>query len=457
MARPDADRYPPQIPFIVGNEGCERFSFYGMRSILTIYMAQFLLVPEHEAKASYHLFVMACYLTPLVGGWIADRWWGRYRTILWLSLGYVLGHAVIALVESRSGLYAGLTLIAAGSGGIKPCVSAYVGDQFRPEQKKLLERVYGLFYWMVNLGSFTSTLLIPELLARFGPRLAFAVPGILMAIALVVFWTGRRSYVNQPPAGADPHGFLRVVAGALSRRGSRPAGGHWLDAARDLHPPAAVDGAKAVLRVTGVFAAVTGFWALFDQHGSSWVLQAQEMNLQVGGHALRASQISALNPVMVLAMIPIFSNGLYPWLERRGVKVTPLRKMEAGMFVTTLSFAASAVLQLLLDAGHRPHALWQAVPYFFLTTGEVLVSVTGLEFAYTQAPRSMKSTIMSFWYLTIAAGNLLTAWVSDLNRFRGAAYFAFFAGLVLVAAVLFSLVARRYRPAATAAPATGSA
>jgi POT family proton-dependent oligopeptide transporter len=199
-----AARYPPQIKFIVGNEGCERFSFYGMRSILTIYMAQYLLLPGHEAEANYHLFVMACYLTPLVGGWLADRFFGRYPVILWVSLGYVAGHAVIALFESRAGLYTGLALIAAGSGGIKPCVSAYVGDQFAPSQKKLVERVYGLFYWMINLGSFTSTLLIPELLARHGPRVAFAVPGLLMAIALAVFWAGRRHYVNTPPPVRTP-------------------------------------------------------------------------------------------------------------------------------------------------------------------------------------------------------------------------------------------------------------
>jgi POT family proton-dependent oligopeptide transporter len=110
-----------------------------------------------------------------------------------------------------------------------------------------------------------------------------------------------------------------------------------------------------------------------------------------------------------------------------------------------------AVLQALIDGGGRPHALWQIVPYLFLTAGEVLVSVTGLEFAYTQAPRSMKSTIMSFWFLTIAAGNLVAAWVSEANRFQGAAFFAFFAVLVLVAAVIFALVARRYRPVAAGA------
>ncbi len=140
------DRYPPQIKYIVGNEACERFSFYGMRSILTIYMLQYLAFVEPDAKAYFHWFVMATYLTPLVGGWIADRWWGRYRTILWISLGYVAGHAVLAVWETPAGLFAGLALIAAGAGGIKPCVSAFVGDQFRPDQRTLFDRVYGWFY-----------------------------------------------------------------------------------------------------------------------------------------------------------------------------------------------------------------------------------------------------------------------------------------------------------------------
>jgi proton-dependent oligopeptide transporter, POT family len=438
-----AERYPPQIAYIVGNEGCERFSFYGMRSILTVYMAGWLALPEHEAEASYHLFVMACYLTPLVGGWLADRYWGRYRVILWLSLGYVAGHAVIAAFESRWGLFAGLALIAAGSGGIKPCVSAYVGDQFRPEQKKLLERVYGLFYWMVNLGSVTATLAIPALLAWKGPRLAFAVPGVLMAVALLVFLAGRRLYVDVPPTGPNPHAFTRVLGSALRRRGE----GRGLDAALADHPAEAVEGARALLRIGGVFAAVTAFWALFDQHGSSWVLQAKRMDLVVWGHAMQASQLSALNPLMVLVLIPLFQRGLFPALERAGLAMPPLRRMTLGMFVGVLSFAAAAAIEVALARGAAPSALWQVPQYLFLTMAEVLVSVTGLEFSYTQAPRSMKSTIMSVWYLTIALGNLLTAAVSSLNRFQGPAYFAFFTGLMAVAAVGFAVIARRYRPA----------
>jgi POT family proton-dependent oligopeptide transporter len=470
-----SDRYPPQVRYIVGSEGAERFSFYGMRSILTIYMARYLLLPEHEAEANFHLFVMACYLTPLVGGWLADRLLGRYRVILWLSFGYVLGHLVMAGFESKAGLFAGLALIAAGSGGIKPCVSAFVGDQFRPEQKTLLSRVYGLFYWMVNLGSVTSTLLIPVLLARFGPRVAFSVPAVLMAVALAIFVAGRSHYVGVPPTGPNPHSFTHVVASALTGRNSvhplrspaqlggspsvhperspaQPGGVegpplvHWLDRARSAHPADAVDGAKAVFRIMGVFAAVTAFWALFDQHSSSWVLQAGRMDLDVGGHRLQASQLAALNPVMVLVLIPLFARVVFPALEGGGVRVTPLGKMTVGMFLTVLSFVAAAFVEASLAGGSRPSALWQIPQYALLTSSEVLVSVTGLEFSYTQAPRAMKSTIMSIWYLTVALGNFLTATISTLNRFHGPAYFWFFAALMLAGAVGFTFVARRYKP-----------
>jgi len=143
-------------------------------------------------------------------------------------------------------------------------------------------------------------------------------------------------------------------------------------------------------------------------------------------------------------LIPLFTWVVFPALERRGRAFTPLQKMSAGLFVTVLSFVAAAVVQLLLDLGHPPHVLWQLPQYLFLTVGEVLVSVTGLEFSYTQAPRAMRSTIMSIWFLTVVAGNLVTWLVNRLVGLEGAAYFLFFAGLMLAAALAFRVVARRY-------------
>ena len=216
-------RWPPQIKYIIGNEACERFSYYGMRSILALYISQVLFqhLPEGDSKdkatSIIHLFIFANYLTPLFGAWLSDKLLGRYHTILYVSLVYCAGNLMLALtVGSLWGLYVGLALIALGSGGIKPCVSAFCGDQFRPEQSALLQKAYGLFYWSINFGSFFSFLTIPWLKDEFGYRIAFGVPGVLMLIATVVFWLGRKYYTRVPPMRETKSaGFIKVTVYAL--------------------------------------------------------------------------------------------------------------------------------------------------------------------------------------------------------------------------------------------------
>jgi POT family proton-dependent oligopeptide transporter len=455
MPGPRTERLPPQIKFIAWNEAAERFSYYGMSSILTLHMVNRLGLGPAAAERNFHLFGFALYLTPLLGAWIADRFWGRYRTILWLSFGYVAGHATIALWESAAGLYAGMALIALGAGGIKPCASAFAGDQIPPGNDRLVGRVYDLYYWMINLGALASTLAIPLLNQYAGPRIAFGVPGVAMAFALLVFWAGRRAYVRSAPTGRASSGFLRVVGSALAALPRRRAGAHWLDGGDQ--PAEAVAGVKAVLRIGGVFAAVAVFWALFFQYASSWTVQAEQMRRDLFGWTMPPEWPQNLDAGLVLVLIPLFALGVYPAVERAGVRVTPLRKMATGMFVMTLSFVAAAAVEAALQAGLRPHVVWQVPQYLFLAVGEVLVSVTALEFAYGQAPQRMKSVVMALWYLTISAGQLLTAVVAGVNRFHGVAYFAFFAALMLGAAVAFALVAWRYRPVELVEPAVPAA
>jgi POT family proton-dependent oligopeptide transporter len=163
----------------------------------------------------------------------------------------------------------------------------------------------------------------------------------------------------------------------------------------------------------------------------------------IGPWELDGAQLQALNPFLVMALVPLFAWVVFPALARRGVSLAPLTKMTAGMFLAVLSFVAAAVVQWRIDGGHPPGLLWQFPQYLLLTTAEVLVSVTGLEFSYTQAPRSMRSTIMSIWFLTNFLGNLLTFMVQFV-RLSGAAYFGFFALLMLGAAFGFRTMARRY-------------
>lgn len=502
-----AGRMPRQIPFIIGNEACERFSFYGMRNVLTDFLVGYLLIslaPEERqpaAKEVFHVFVMGVYFFPLLGGLLSDRFLGKYKVIFWLSLVYCLGQGLLALsIDSKEGFYAGLFLIALGSGGIKPCVSAFVGDQFDQSNKHLAKIVFDAFYFIINFGSFFASLLIPPLLKAGYARLAFGVPAMLMAASTVVLWAGRRKYVHVPPAGKDPNSFYAVCLSALSygagalNVGSvlvglggagavasvlswEPLGlvasiclaivvflvfagmGVWLriEHARGAHPDEAVDGVKAVLRVLVIFALVTPFWSLFDQKASTWILQAKSMQLPGWSWFTTASQMQALNPLLVMLLIPFNNLVLYPAFRRWGLEPTALRRMGLGIAFSGLSWVVVGSLQLALDAGQVVSILWQILPYALLTFGEVLVSATGLEFAYSQAPQRMKSVLMSFWSLSVTVGNLwvllvnssvknerVTATIVEQGWGVAATQMYFFAAFAFAAAAAFALYARRY-------------
>src|SRR6202012_4503662 len=212
VAAPVKSKYPKAVPFIIGNEAAERFSYYGLRSILvTFLVAGFYnphkiasLTTEAEAHANEitHLFVTLSYFMPLVGGILADWFFGKYKVILYVSLIYCLGNLFTSSFTTNLSLFTtGLVMIAVGAGGIKSCVSANVGDQFDKSNQDLLSKVYGWFYFSINAGSMVSTILIPWLYANYGARLAFGIPGTLMALATIIFFSGRKMYVRVPPAG----------------------------------------------------------------------------------------------------------------------------------------------------------------------------------------------------------------------------------------------------------------
>ena len=287
--------FPSGIPYIIGNEAAERFSFYGMKTILAVFMTKFLLdengnsdfMNEGEATIWIHTFVTAVYFTPLLGSFLADAFWGKYKTIIYLSIVYCLGHLSLAIDETRSGLMIGLSLIALGAGGIKGCVSAHVGDQFGRENSGLLEKVYGWFYLSINLGAFVSTLLTPWLLENYGSGVAFGVPGLLMFIATIVFWAGRRDFAHIPARGSE---FIRETFSAI--------------------------GLKSMGKLMIVYVMVAMFWSLFDQTASKWVFQAKKMDRDFLGIEWLPSQIQAVNPALILILIPLFSWFLYPAINR---------------------------------------------------------------------------------------------------------------------------------------------
>ena len=424
------DRMPPGIPYIVANEAAERFSFYGMSGILVIFMTEHLMgrndclavMSETEATANFHLFTLGVYFFPILGAILADAFLGKYRTIITLSLVYCLGHLVLACDETRLGLFVGLVLITLGAGGIKSCVSAHVGDQFGSQNRHLLEKVFGWFYFAINLGSAGATILMPWLLADYGPGMAFAVPGILMGLATLFFFMGRRKFAHIPPGGL---GFVKETLGG--------------------------EGLRVLGKLSIIYLFIAPFWALFNQIGSTWVFQAKRMDLHLLGFQLRAANIQTANPILIMILIPVFSYGIYP-LINRVFPLTPLRKITIGLFVAVVPFTICALIAIWIDAGAKPNVVWQFPAYVVLTAAEVMISITCLEFSYTQAPKKMKSLVMGLFLASISLGNAIT-WVINLlllnedgsRKLSWPNYFWLFAGMMLVTAAAFVVVATKYR------------
>jgi len=523
------DKMPGGIPYIVGNEAAERFSFYGMKAILFVFMTKYLVnhagvsdvMGDAEATTYIHTFVAATYFCSIIGGFFSDAYFGKYQIIMALSVVYCLGHLVLAIDDTRIGLLCGLLLIVLGAGGIKPCVSAHVGDQFGSKNQHLLPRVFAWFYFSINFGAFLSTLLTPFFLKdpRFGPHVAFGVPGALMLLATVVFWLGRSKFIHVPARGLAT--FTKSFRGEAGR---------------------------SLAHLCLVFLFLITFWSLFDQTASRWVEQAGKMDKRIDLSWLpfagatssiepTESQIQAANPALILLLIPLFSYVLYPLLDRL-FGLTALRKIGIGFFVTAAAFAVSAFIETAVqeassqvavlataadgttqrkqsvflsprtgaplsaerdlgalftgkfapgsnvtytvernpnpvlfdqfsidpttgvvtaefrsDAVDRlPHISWQLLAYVILTSAEIMVSITALEFAYTQAPNEAKSIVMSLYLLTVFFGNLFTAGVNlfiqnsdGTSKLAGADYYWFFTAAMFITAVLFVGVASKYR------------
>uniref|UniRef100_A0A9J7ZS60 Solute carrier family 15 member 2 n=1 Tax=Cyprinus carpio carpio TaxID=630221 RepID=A0A9J7ZS60_CYPCA len=575
--------YPVSIAFIVVNEFCERFSYYGMKAVLTLYFIHYLHWDKNLSTAVYHAFSSLCYFTPLLGAVIADSWLGKFRTVIYLSIVYVIGHVVksvgaipdvgdstVHVVLSMLGL----VLIAFGTGGIKPCVAAFGGDQFDEEHTEERRKFFSIFYMSINAGSVLSTIITPILrgdVKCFGGdcyALAFGVPAALMVIALVVFIAGSGLYKKSPPEGNVLVRVCKCIGFAIRNRWNNskksPKRSHWLDWAEEKYPKRLIQEIKMVFRVLVLYIPLPMFWALFDQQGSRWTLQATRMNMDfVMGVCFCV--VKMLNALLILVFIPIFDMGVYPLIGLCRIKLTPLKKMAAGMILAALAFCAATVVEInvipppakeslvqvynlmdsevtvqfpghtvfsdplksyevtslqyrqtlitfydvytfnvfsvyitiihysqlffslfryngvvcktnsdqylidlgLLDFGafytvilskvgdrvqflmediqaNNIHIAWQVPQYVFITAGEVMFSITGLEFSYSQAPASMKSVLQAGWLMTVAFGNVIVLIVAEGAGMEQWTEFLLFAGLLVAVSIIFSIMAYFY-------------
>jgi POT family proton-dependent oligopeptide transporter len=431
-----ATTHPRGFYYFFWGEFAERCSYYGMRAILPLYLTGVLAFPDDRATEIYSYFKSACYFLPLLGGFLADRYFGRYWTIVGFSIPYVLGQFLIG-VESQVALILALCLLAAGSGVIKPNLSTLMGltyDQQRPGQASLRSAAFLWFYFAINVGASISLYALPEIrdaLTRstgsraFAYKIAFQVPAWLMVGALAVFALGKRHYAVET--------IDRGRRGTPEQRRQQ-----W----------------QVLGTLSGIFGLLIFFWMAYEQNDNLWVFFARDhmdrvLNLGFWKKEFAPDGFQFINAILVLIMVPLFDR-LWKAVDPTGRRVLPATKILMGFLFTAGASAVMAGAGFSAAGGDKVSAWWIVLAYVVLTAGEILVYGTGLELSFTAAPASMKSFITACFLVTSALGNLVNSQVSPLyaTRFSPGNFFALTAAVTLAASVAFYFVGRRFNRAA---------
>ena len=426
--------HPLGFWFFFWGEFAERCSYYGMRAILLLYMIDKLKFGDSSANCIMSLFMAGCYLLPLAGGYIADNYLGKYRTIVYFSIPYIAGHVVIG-IEDRWFLLVALCLLAMGSGVIKPNISTLMGmtyDQQRPGQDKLRSDGFAMFYGAINIGAAISSFAMPAIRTGYGYQIAFLFPAVLMAVSLFLFAIGKPFYATET--------IQRVKLSAEDRHERR----------------------VVLRRIIGLFVVVTFFWSIFDQSASTWTEFARDhldLQLHIYGHSwqLTPDQIQGLNPILIILLLPPITM-LWHLLARLGLRMRPTDKMLIGFVLTAITMGIMAVAGYRAGETGRISVLWEGIPYLLITVAEICISVVGLELAFSAAPPTMKSFVTACWLLTVFFGDILNSFITPLYgveipgvglTLSPGTFFGLFALLMVPVTLAFVLVSRRFNRPAT--------
>jgi dipeptide/tripeptide permease len=469
-----SQRHPPAIWFFFWGEFAERSSYYGMRAILFLYMTKVMLLSVKVAAPTFSAFKMTAYILPLAGGYIADRWLGRYWTIVGFAVPYVLGHFILG-IPNLVAMTIALLLLAGGSGVIKPNISTLMGETYddkRPGNERLRSAAFMWFYLSINVGALLSQFGLPivrqnYILDHVTPEMrteleqamkegknilelappdirqeafavAFTVPAWLMVGSLAAFAAGKPFYSNRRPQIVE----LSPEERALQR--------------------------QTLTRLFGIFGLVVVFWMAYEHNDLLWVdFIEKNVNLKTPnwiprsklvGDTVAPDQLQFLNSLFVIILVPTFAI-LFGWLDPKVRVFTAFRKVLAGFLFTAaaVGIMATAAFMVQADPDTKVSVYWPAAAIIVLTFGEVLLYATMLEVAYAAAPKSMKGFVSACFLVTIALGNLVNmGWTMAYGTyFSPGTFFTITAGLVVAAAIAFIFVGKQFERSQAEAAAAG--
>jgi len=450
----DRLRQPPGLKVLFFAEMWERFSFYGMRALLVFYLTKHWLFDDRMATGLYATYGSLVYLTPVIGGLIADRWLGFRRAVILGGVLLVLGHLGMAFEGEPARLVDGVVLrdavalnifylslgfISVGVGFLKPNISSIVGDLYTQDDPRR-DGGFTLFYMGINVGAMVSALACGWLGETWGWRYGFGLAGIGMLAGLITFIRGKhllegagevpRGVELQRPvfAGLSVNHLIFIgtfagvacawwlmqnppVVGGLLGMGSLLAVGGmvWFSMAQCT----LVERSRMLVLLFLIAVSVL-FWALFEQAGSSMNLFADRVvDREVGTWMVAASQLQSLNPAFIILLAPLFARG-WLWLAGRGAEPSTPMKFALALVQVGLGFLALVLGIQSADQNGSVALLWLVLAYFLHTTGELCLSPVGLSMVTRLSVPRVVGLMMGIWFLSSSAAHYVAGIIAAL-------------------------------------------
>lgn len=422
-------RHPVGFWFIFWGELAERCAFYGIRTLLFVYLTAVMGFADAYATQISYTFKACAYLSPLLGAFLADRFFGKYWIIVGFSFPYIAGMLLMG-VGTEYAVYGALALLALGSGAIKPNISTLMGltyDERRPGDAKIRGDAFYMFYFAINLGAVFSSWLLPLVAKKDGMFpgydgyfVGFMITAGLMTLALGLFASGKRHYAKEVIRGREP-----------------------------LTPEQRAEQWTVLGRIGGLFLLVAFWWFAYEMKDNIWIAFARdriELRLPLYGD-IQPNQLLGLNPFLILILVPTL-NLFWKWVDPNGTRFPSPTKMLLGFLLMAATYVLMSSAGFLAGSESRVSIFWMVAAFFVMTVSEVMVSVIGLELAFRAAPPRMKSLVTACWLLSVFAGNLIGIGVAKLELYQNFGAGPFFAGLavlMLVTAGVFSIVGKRFQ------------
>lgn len=472
--------HPLGLAFLFLTEMWERYSFYGMRALLVLYLSAAVVdgglgLNAGTAVAIYSVYNALVYLLALPGGWLGDRVWGPRKTTAVGAAIIMVGHFTLALPTAGT-FYAGLVLIAAGSGLLKANISTMVGHLYPEKNDPRRDGGFSIFYIAINLGAFVAPLTIGTVGQKVNWHLGFAMAGVGMALGLMCFLFGFRflsgesTVVQSPLSSAEKSALWKKVglwtAAAVVFYGVVGGGGlftvNWIlwpltilglvlpvwylvKMKRDRELSGTEQSRVSAYIWFFVVAAV--FWGIFDQSGSTLNLFANDNTANsLFGFDFPSSWFQSLNSLYVMAFAPVFA---WAWLalNRRGKEPSSITKFANGVFLIGLSFFVMMLAQAAASGDAKVTPLWLCAVYLIQTIGELTLSPVGLSLTTKLAPQKYGSQMMGVWFLAVTAGDSVIALLQLVGAPTDSQWwFASQGALAVLAGVAVFMFRRKVKP-----------